>query len=314
MSVVSGLTATGVDKASALALSVRYTTFNITTVAAGTGVLLPLVPTGTLITVVNSGANSLIVYDQLSGTNTVPTNSALSLTTTNGLSWVVTGTSAGTSTSPVFSGLQVTSLAATNGVLTSSSTGVVSSTQTPIINTLTVTGLAATNGILTSSVAGVVSSTPSPVVSSINFGGSNLSTYTEVTSFLPAVVFSLGSPNLVHNSRSSVYTRIGNIVTYSFDITFIIGAGASGALTVTLPIPVKAGTFRYSGSGYIQDVITATGFTYPGSGPQTFAQSGGTSLSYITQRTAAQVALIDTTNFASTSDTYEVQGSLTYQA
>lgn len=61
-SVANGLTAAGSTNADALQLSAAIN--RVTTAAAGTGVLLPLalISPGARVTVVNSGANALLVY------------------------------------------------------------------------------------------------------------------------------------------------------------------------------------------------------------------------------------------------------------
>lgn len=64
-SIQGGLTAAGSNQATALALSSVNNV--VTTAAASTGVVLPLVHAGDTITVVNLGANALSVYPPVAG-------------------------------------------------------------------------------------------------------------------------------------------------------------------------------------------------------------------------------------------------------
>ncbi len=63
--VADSLTATGSTQGTALALTAN--TNIVTTTAASTGVLLPVMQTGDMVEVVNLGANSLSVYPRTGG-------------------------------------------------------------------------------------------------------------------------------------------------------------------------------------------------------------------------------------------------------
>jgi hypothetical protein len=63
----TGLTAAGTTQGTAVALSGNNSTQEITTAASGTGVKLPVATSSSLITVVNRGANSIVVYPASSG-------------------------------------------------------------------------------------------------------------------------------------------------------------------------------------------------------------------------------------------------------
>lgn len=64
-SFAAGLTATGTNQGTALALAALENVFS--TVASGTGAILPVVNVGTSITVINDGANALLVYPNSGG-------------------------------------------------------------------------------------------------------------------------------------------------------------------------------------------------------------------------------------------------------
>jgi hypothetical protein len=67
--IITGLTATGTNQATALNLANRSSLQEITTVAASTGVILPVPRTpGTSITIANQGASTLAVFPQVGGT------------------------------------------------------------------------------------------------------------------------------------------------------------------------------------------------------------------------------------------------------
>jgi hypothetical protein len=61
---VTGLTATGTTQATALQLAGSNSLQEVTTVASGTGVILPVIRIGAEVTIVNQGANGLDVYPQ----------------------------------------------------------------------------------------------------------------------------------------------------------------------------------------------------------------------------------------------------------
>lgn len=64
---VTGLTAAGTNQGTALVLSGSYSLQEVTTAASGTGVQLPVATTASRITVVNRGANAIVVYPATSG-------------------------------------------------------------------------------------------------------------------------------------------------------------------------------------------------------------------------------------------------------
>ena len=86
--VASGLVATGSTQATALILGADNNAFS--TVAAGTGEILPTMNPGDDITVYNGGANALSIYPPVGGQiKGLGTNAAYSLATATPLAYVV---------------------------------------------------------------------------------------------------------------------------------------------------------------------------------------------------------------------------------
>lgn len=81
------LTASGTDQTGALALTKELNV--VTTVASGSGVILPSSIIGMRITVVNTGANSLLIYPATGGSiNALTANDGYSLVTGQGIDFV----------------------------------------------------------------------------------------------------------------------------------------------------------------------------------------------------------------------------------
>jgi hypothetical protein len=120
----------------------------------------------------------------------------------------------------------VTGLAtANNGVLITSSGGV------PSISSTLPSGIAATNMNLTTPTLGVASAT------SINFGGSALSVYSQSQSSNPVVTFGTnGDLSVSYAVQTGYYTKIGNIVLYTFTLQFTpTYTTSSGSLNISIP-------------------------------------------------------------------------------
>lgn len=227
--ILTGLTATGTVQADALLLTSSNN--NVTTVATGTGVRLPVPLTGTVITVINSGANNLLVYPQtgstigLLGVNapyTVIAASPATFISNNGFFWSISSESVQSidpGSHPTFAGLTLSGLGAgavlsssagvlsssssptlvgltlsglSAGVVSSSTAGVLSSSSSPTVSGLTISGLTA--GLVSSSSAGVLSSSSTPTVTSLSFTGSptSMSVYREVINLSPAPSLTFG--------------------------------------------------------------------------------------------------------------------------
>ncbi len=101
--LASGIVATGTTQATAFPLLPAPTYHLVATTPLGTGVMLPVASNGTLITVVNQGINTLLVYPQPKGTISggglnqpvsVPSGLSMQYATTDGLNFqAITDTS-----------------------------------------------------------------------------------------------------------------------------------------------------------------------------------------------------------------------------
>lgn len=159
---VSGITAAGTNQGTALVLNPLIAFNQLSTVASGTGVMLPLVPTGSQVSICNNGANVCLVYPQVGGAiGSLASNAGFSLgvnfsatfTSVNGLNWC-TGPTPATNT-----GSSVVSVTATT-TLTSANFGnriVLTSAVAPVTITLPAPSIGQTlifevNGALASAV------------------------------------------------------------------------------------------------------------------------------------------------------------------
>ena len=133
--IITGLTATGTNQATALQLANRSGLNEITTVASSTGVVLPAPKyLGMTITVANQGAHPLAVYPQLGGTiDNGTVNASVSLGTGKAAAyeassltnWYTTSTTAaggGTVSSVTFAGDGTILSSTPSGAVTSSGT------------------------------------------------------------------------------------------------------------------------------------------------------------------------------------------------
>ena len=158
----------------------------------------------------------------------------------DGTNWVAT-TSTYPNTNAVSTLLYASASNVMSALATANSAGLLTdSGGVPAWVTATGTGapVLATSPTLITPTLGVATAT------SINFGGSALNTYTELTSWTPAVTFATpGDVSVSYSSRTGYYSRVGNIVSAHFAIT---GANptfttASGNLQIT-GLPFSANT------------------------------------------------------------------------
>jgi hypothetical protein len=112
-----------------------------------------------------------------------------------------------------------------------------------------------TSPTLTTPILGVAAAT------SINFGGSTLSTYTTAGSWTPTFNFSTpGDLSVSYASRTATYTRIGNVVNLTINLTCTpTFTTASGSLSITgLPFAMNA-----SAGNQAANTMFIAGFAYP---------------------------------------------------
>jgi hypothetical protein len=150
------------------------------------------------------------------------------------------------------------SLAATGARVTKGWFTDIESTNAPTIGGVAATGsgglVLATSPTLVTPVLGVAAAT------SINFGGSTLSNYTAVSTWIPTPTLSGGAGNTVGTGTiTAFYSRIGSIV--EFELTLVTdnstAYAGTGRITFTLPVTASASnTTGYVGSLYIFDGST----------------------------------------------------------
>lgn len=78
------------------------------------------------------------------------------------------------------------------------------------------------------------------LATSINFGSSTLSNYVSGTSFGAVLAFGGASVGITYSSNSVFYTRIGNIIFYTFNISLSSKGSSTGSATIST-FPVNSG-------------------------------------------------------------------------
>jgi hypothetical protein len=138
-----------------------------------------------------------------------------------------------------------------SGVLITSAGGV------PSISSTLPSGIAATNMALTTPTLGVASAT------SISFGGSTLSTYTEYSTWTPVLTFATpGNLSVSYATQAGFYSRIGNIVHCSFQLTCTpTFTSASGGMQIT---GVPATSHNSTGNKCVFPVALSGNASQPG--------------------------------------------------
>lgn len=92
----------------------------------------------------------------------------------------------------------------------------------------------ANNAVLGTNGSGVPSITTTPAVTSITLsGGTALSTYTSGGSWTPEIQFGGASVGITYAARTAVYSRIGNIVTFTLSIELSNKGSSTGTATIT---------------------------------------------------------------------------------
>lgn len=146
------------------------------------------------------------------------------------------------------------------------------------------------------------------VATSINFGGSSLSTYSQLTAWTPVVTFtSPGDLSVAYSTQTGSYSRIGNIVVVTFNLIFTpTYTTSTGNFNITgLPFTVNAGC---NGTGK----FITSGITFPaGTTSLVGTAFPSTTLIIFTGIGTAGNGLITVTNVVSGTQKI-VQGTLTY--
>ena len=144
---------------------------------------------------------------------------------------------------------------------------------------------------------------------SINFGGSSLSAYVEFTSSLPVITFAtLGNLSVAYSTQLGRYTRVGDLVTYTFYVAFTpTYTTASGNLQIS--VPIANNSVAATGHAFVQSPTFPTGCTslaieIPG---------GGTNILLVASGSGTATALFTNTQFVSGTG-YLIQGTISYLA
>lgn len=197
-----------------------------------------------IVTIVGSGATNWVLtravdYDTAANINDTGVVPVLNGTVNGNTGWVNTTIMVTVGTTAItfvqFGASYPISLAngGTGASLSSVNSAVFSTTSGGVsqLSTTLPTGLSATNLTLTTPTLGVAGAT------SINFGGSALGVYAQSQSSSPVVTFATnGDLSVSYAIQTGYYTKIGNIVLYTFTLQFTpTYTTASSNLQISVP-------------------------------------------------------------------------------
>jgi len=151
---------------------------------------------------------------------------------------------------------------------------------------------------------GAVGVTGNLTVGGLIFDNEAMTAY-DTGTWVPAVTGSTGNPTITYTTQVGKYTRIGNVVCFSFVIVINAFSGGTGNLRVSLPIAVA----NDSVADWTRNGVVLSGVDIPGtSAGLAFVPNGGASLGtfYVINDNAA-AAIIEVTACATT-DTIAASG------
>jgi hypothetical protein len=297
-SVAIGITAAGVDAATATALTADINV--VSTAAAGTGVKLPAVPTGRSVTVVNRGANALLVYpdtgavvDGLGATVglSIPSNS-----------WILFDGSSATQWYSTYN-LAIAGVSSANNVSGGAANQIVYQTGADTTGFVT----AAASSVLVSSAGNVPSwstSLPADLTSpglrssssvAVSAAGSTQGTATALTADLNVVTtVAAGAGVVLQTAAAGKTVRVINKGANPLKVYPASGAAvdALGA-NVSITIPVD-GQVNFDGSSATQWYSSANDYTYH------LANGASGSLPYQTGAGATSMLALGSTGYVLT--------------
>ena len=172
-------------------------------------------------------------------------------------------TTAGTGSSSIDSSILFSGTASAISIgagttLTASSTTVSSSNT----NAITGSGTLINAGIAFTSTSSLINTSTQTArnidVGGISFDGgtNNLSSYTQSTSFTPAITFGGGSTGITYAAQTGKYTRIGNVITFTLDLELSNKGSSTGNAAISgLP---------FNSSGISIFTVSASSLTYVG--------------------------------------------------
>lgn len=104
----------------------------------------------------------------------------------------------------------------------------------------------ANSAVLATNSSGVPSITATPTVTSITLGsGTALANYVQGT-WTPAITFGGAAVGVTYTQQTGQYTRIGNLVFISCNLTLSAAGSSTGAVVITgLPVTVAASSNQY---------------------------------------------------------------------
>lgn len=151
------------------------------------------------------------------------------------------------------------------------------------------------------------------LATSINFGGSTLNNYTSITAWTPVFTFATpGNLSVVYTTQVGNYSRIGNIITANFQLSFTpTFTTATGNVTITgLPVTSNAASGNVSfGSCF----VNCTSFPTATTCVVIDIAANASSFALLGFGSGIGVASFTITNFPTTVAAI-IQGSIVYQA
>ena len=265
-SVATGITAAGATQGTATALTADINV--VSTVAAGTGVLLPTVPTGRSVTVVNRGAYPLLIYPE--GASVIDGLSASAGLTIPSNSWVMFDGSSATQWYSTYN-LAIAGVSSANNISGGAANQVVYQTGSGTTGFIT----AAASSVLVSSAGNVPiwsTTLPADLTSpglkgsssvAVSAAGSTQGTATALTSDLNVVTtVAAGAGVVLQTAVAGKTVRVINKGANPLKVYPASGAAvdALGA-NVAITIPVD-GQASFDGSSATQWYSSANDYTY----------------------------------------------------
>jgi hypothetical protein len=187
------------------------------------------------------------------------------------------------------------------GLATANSSGLLTNgSGVPAWVTVTGTGapVLATTPTLVTPVLGAATAT------SINFGGSTLSNYVANTSWTPTFIFATpGDLSVVYTTQSGTYTRIGNVVYYTFSLVFSPTFTTSSGSAIVSSLPIAAATGSMLGN-----VSFSGGVVFSGNYVNLSTSTGQNNLTMLRTITTSNFGNLAPTAFP-TGGTYTIVGS-----
>ncbi len=260
----------------------------ITDHAAGVPSILANSGTPGWVLTAQSGAPPAWAAPATSGTVTT-----VSVVSANGFA----GTVANASSTPA-----ITLTTTITGVLSGNGTAITGSsvTQHGVVvagasNALTTTAVGATGTVLIGNTGADPTYSATPAVTSITLsGGSALANYVAPTAWTPVLNFGGGTTGITYSTQSGLYSRIGNIVYFSCQVTLSNKGSSTGNAQITgLPLTISSSDVGI----YIVDVqqITFVGLYV------TAQLSNGNAIRFFNEKSASGTTVLDNTAFGNSS-------------